>query len=167
MFPININFHNKILTNDNEEGHFDDFHFRTWDDTPWALAMQRYIKDIICRATPRTSIPNLFNDESIAAGNNGDGYEEEEDGDEGHIKLPMPLLVKLNPALQASLDLNDFIEKKLRKWENRTDNPRAEQQPACTLWEAHGLHDGTKSVDAERHQNIIWSVWHEALKELD
>lgn len=104
-----------ILTNDNEECHFDDFHLRTRDDASRALPMQRAVKDVVGRAPPRATLPKLLDDEAIAAGDDGDGDEEEEERDEGHVELPVPLLVELNPALRVPLNLDDLVEEELRK----------------------------------------------------
>ena len=73
--------------------------------------------------------PDGDDDDDVAAADEEGGDDEERDGDEGHVEAPLPLLVKVDPALRAvALDLAGLVEVEDGRREEEGERPRGHHQ---------------------------------------
>ena len=137
-----------------------DFSFRLPGKKRWGTSWRRHGPALV---------PDCGYDDGVAGGDDEGGQEEQRDGDEGHVQLPVPGLGEVYPALSAKLlCLVEGEEAEDGQGEGGGGQPGCQHQPAGPLpasAEVHGVGDGVVAVDTQGHQHVRGAVCHQELTE--
>ena len=78
--------------------------------------------------------PDCDGDDGVADRDDDGGDDEDGEGDQAHVELPLPLLAEVNPALSPELgNLLEVEEEKDWRGEDDTGEPGYQDQPLGSL----------------------------------